>query len=362
MKKPIISEPLENVELAQIKGSHILIVDDNEMNQAFAIGILEDAGLRIDIAGNGQLALKMVQHTQYDVVFMDMLMPVMDGLTATKEIRKFEHLNLLPIVAMTANIKQSDRDKCTKAGMNDYVSKPIDINELYAALVKWIKPKAKPEKRLYREEKLQSNPLEEHLPTEIKGLNVEMALNRIMYNKPLYLKMLKKFVLGQRCVGNQIREALINNIYSEAERLAHTVKGLLACIGASELQTQAAHLEVCAKNKESYGEINPLIEKFSEGLGTLILELESFLPHGYKQNSLNIVEQKKAVEIIKKIKNLLAEYDPEAENLFSEYAQLIEPFIPEYYNKIAELIQAFDFENALNELQFVLKENSIDAV
>jgi CheY-like chemotaxis protein len=131
-------------QLALIKGARILLVEDNELNQEVAGEILTDAGFIVEIADNGRIAVDKTHlnvELPYDIVLMDMQMPVMDGVTATIEIRKDARFNAMPIVAMTANAMQQDKEKCLAAGMVDFVTKPIQPDELWAALLRWIKPK-----------------------------------------------------------------------------------------------------------------------------------------------------------------------------------------------------------------------------
>jgi PAS domain S-box-containing protein len=127
--------------LAKIRGARILVVEDNDLNQEVATGLLRDAGFLVDLAEDGQVALTKIRANHYDIVLMDMQMPVMDGVTATQEIRKEARFNDLPVVAMTANAMQVDRDRCLAAGMNDHVAKPIEPEDLWKTLLKWIKPK-----------------------------------------------------------------------------------------------------------------------------------------------------------------------------------------------------------------------------
>ncbi|WP_082914790.1 PAS domain S-box protein [Paramagnetospirillum marisnigri] len=127
-------------DLSSLRGALVLLVEDNDLNQQVASELLSDAGFIVDIAENGQVAVDKVLATSYDIVLMDMQMPVMDGVTATTEIRKLGFADL-PIVAMTANAMQVDRDLCSAAGMDDYLSKPIDCDALFAALLKWVRPR-----------------------------------------------------------------------------------------------------------------------------------------------------------------------------------------------------------------------------
>jgi CheY-like chemotaxis protein len=120
-----------------LRGLKVLLAEDNDFNQEVARGILSDAGLIVDVAGDGAAALRMAQADRYDIILMDMQMPVMDGVTATREIRRLMAQSTVPIVAMTANVMQEDRQRCFDAGMVDFVTKPIDPDQLLAVLLKW---------------------------------------------------------------------------------------------------------------------------------------------------------------------------------------------------------------------------------
>jgi signal transduction histidine kinase/CheY-like chemotaxis protein len=130
---------MENLDA--IKGAFILLVEDNEFNQQIACELLADAGFKVDVAENGLKSIEMLAKHTYDIVLMDMQMPVMDGTTATREIRKDGRFKDLPIVAMTANVMEADIKKCREAGMWDHIGKPIDPDELFGKLLKWVKPR-----------------------------------------------------------------------------------------------------------------------------------------------------------------------------------------------------------------------------
>ena len=123
--------------VAHLKGMKILLVEDNEVNQLVASRILRKAGFLVTIAQNGQEALEKVGEDDYGLVLMDIQMPVMDGLEATREIRKLRRYDSLPIVAMTAHAMSGDRELSIKSGMNDHVNKPIDVQELFKTIVRW---------------------------------------------------------------------------------------------------------------------------------------------------------------------------------------------------------------------------------
>jgi two-component system sensor histidine kinase/response regulator len=125
------------VDTVRTRGARVLLVEDNEINQEVAIGQLEDAEVNVDVADNGEIAVRMVKEKDYDLVLMDMQMPVMDGIEATKVIRADPRFETLPIVAMTANAMAADRDRCLEAGMNDHIAKPIDPDQLFNVLLRW---------------------------------------------------------------------------------------------------------------------------------------------------------------------------------------------------------------------------------
>lgn len=124
------------------RGARVLLVEDNEINQEVALGQLEDAEVQVDVAENGEIAVRMVQDNNYDLVLMDMQMPVMDGLEATRIIRADLRLVDLPIIAMTANAMAADRDRCLEAGMNDHIPKPIDPEELFRVMAQWTRSRS----------------------------------------------------------------------------------------------------------------------------------------------------------------------------------------------------------------------------
>jgi two-component system sensor histidine kinase/response regulator len=124
-------------EIARTRGTRVLLVEDNEINQEVAIGLLEDAAIQVDLAENGEIAVRMAQENDYDAILMDMQLPVMDGIEATRAIRSDARFRNLPIIAMTANAMAADREKCMNAGMNDHIGKPIDPDQLFSVPLRW---------------------------------------------------------------------------------------------------------------------------------------------------------------------------------------------------------------------------------
>jgi PAS domain S-box-containing protein len=231
--------------IASLRGARVLLVEDNDINQQVARELLQDAGIAVDVAENGEAALRRLQQSEYDLVFMDMQMPVMDGVEATRALRQVDRLAGLPVVAMTANAMEQDRQRCLNAGMNDFLAKPIDPQALRAALLRWISPAAV-QARTPREPRHPGY----DLPEGVAGLDTALGLANMAGKRGLYLAILRRYARGQRDVGQQIRRALGSGDRATAHRLSHTLKGLSANVGATQVQRLALALEQAIRERE----------------------------------------------------------------------------------------------------------------
>ena len=219
-----------------LRGAWLLLVEDNEVNQEVAQHILNDAGIRVDIASNGAIALAKIEENAYDGVLMDCQMPVMDGYQATRKLRQDPRYSNLPVIAMTANAMVGDKEKCLDAGMNDFIAKPIDVAQLFGTLARWIAPAAPQEMTV-----VVAQP-EAELPV-IAGLKMAEAMRRVGGNATLMRKLLDRFVETQFDAMQRIVAAIENNQLETAIREAHTLKGLAGNIGAGGLADSAARVE-----------------------------------------------------------------------------------------------------------------------
>jgi PAS domain S-box-containing protein len=264
-------EQKEAEVLKHIQGAHVLLVEDNEINQQVAREILEGAGLKVSLANNGQEAIDAIMKNEYDAVLMDVQMPVMDGYTATKAIRKWEggmrnkirkdadskskirdpksKIEGLPIIAMTAHAMAGDEDKSLQAGMNGHVTKPIDPDQLFATLQKWIQPDKKrvraeqPEASGAAEVITESVPGAQELPESLAGFDLEDGLKRLQWNETLYRKLLLDFSVNYVGSANEIRQALDAKDFEQAHSLVHNLKGLAGNLAATDLQAAAVEME-----------------------------------------------------------------------------------------------------------------------
>lgn len=227
------------------KGKSILLVEDNEVNQEVALGLLQDTGLRVTIANNGQEALEKIEQARFDLVLMDMQMPVMDGITATKRIRADKRWKELPIVAMTANAMTVDIERCTQAGMNDHLSKPIDIDKFYSVLKQFLQ-----EELILEESAIRPRDRANELMTssardlpKLTGIDVEQAIYRIGGNQQRYFEILRHFITSQQQELARIPALITEQDWESATRVAHTLKGSAANLGLDELAKIASEME-----------------------------------------------------------------------------------------------------------------------
>ena len=263
--------------LARLRGARVLLVEDNDINQEVAAGMLRLSGLVVDIAENGQEAIDQIRRSEYDIVLMDMQMPVMDGVTATQEIRKLDEYQHVPIVAMTANARQTDRELCLTAGMVDFITKPIEPDDLWRALLRWIPARGESESSLPSEVAESRGSLMGSAVLQIPGLDVAQGLRRAIGNIPLYLSLLRRFVAGQRSVGSELQALVQAQDWSAAEMVAHTLKGVAGNIGAHGLQAQAGRLEEAlrepARRPDAHAQASLLARQLAELIGDIEAQL-----------------------------------------------------------------------------------------
>jgi len=325
------------LRLAAIKGASVLLVEDNDLNQEVAAELLREAGLVVDLAGNGQIALDKVRAAHYDIVLMDIQMPVMDGITAIREIRKETRFRDLPVIAMTANAMQSDRDKCLAAGMNDHVAKPIEPEDLWTALLKWIKPSNMTASRNL-------------LPAQIEGLDMTKSLRRMLGKHSLYLSLLRKFAAGQKSAALEIRQALDNGDWTTAERIAHTLKGVSGNIGATGLIPLAADIVDAIRTHAPREKIDAMIDTLTPALANLIGELEDKLPVE-PVDAGGPVDPVALKALCDKLAALLDDDDSAAVDLLLANANLLNAAFPRSYREINSAIRSFDFAAARSALR-----------
>jgi len=337
----------QDISLTSIQGAQILLVEDNEVNQEFAIMLLESNGLHVDVANDGLEALHMVKLKQYDLVLMDIQMPNMDGLEASREIRKLkgEYFQNLPIVALSAHAMVGDMEKSLDAGMDDHVTKPINPDKLFEALVYYIHPKQN-SKELEKDQKNQ-NIVFKQKKTEL--IDYESGIYRAGNNQLGYLKILKSFCEKYKDFNHIIERLISQNNLVEAEKKTHEIKGVSGNIGAYELFKSSQ--EVDDLLKESIIPQKVQLESFKEILNKTITQIQQI---EYIENEISIKEfdPKEVLRLLQVIQENLEVNIVESEDAL----ELLIPYVQEGYYKskvdtIAQQIESFDTDLAMKTIQ-----------
>ncbi len=334
-------------EIQKIMGATILLAEDNEINQQVATELLEDEGFKVEIANNGKEVLDMLktseESSKYSLIFMDIQMPIMDGFTATQKIRKLSQYDSVPIVAMTADAMSEVREKCLELGMNDMVTKPIDPNEMFGAMVKWIKEDefriSNVKSRISKDKK----EIKETDIPEIPGLNIEIALGRMNNKKKLYLSILEKFYTNNQNFITEIKTTLEMDDFETTQRLIHTLKGVSGNIGAESLHEHTKLVETCIHEKDSV-KIEEELTKLDTELKELFANISLQLDIGEKTvtTELNITLVK---EIIPKLKKLLIAKSPKAKALIKELEKA--GISGDLFYEMKTKLNKYDFKNAI---------------
>ena len=277
-QKAKTSQTLNLEKYSNLKTLRVLLVDDNDVNQSVVKELLSLLKAHIVLASNGQEALNQLEKHSFDVVLMDIQMPIMDGIEATKRIRAQTMYASLPIIAMTANALSGDRERCLAAGMNDYIAKPIDPELLFKILDKWFDKGP-----ITNTEPIDTLPLpfadisvknEIDALYNIKNMAVDQALERLLYNKQFYLKLIHRFVNERKDIVDIIEAAIDNQDYAEASRQAHSFKSLAGTLGAIEIQDLALAVESSLNKGEDNRELR---DQLRVQLNNLIAQLKQAL-------------------------------------------------------------------------------------
>jgi two-component system, sensor histidine kinase and response regulator len=354
-----------------IHGARVLVVDDNDINLQVAREILEDLGLQVTMVNSGQEAVLLVNESQpFYAIFMDLHMPDMDGFEATKLIRTNSKNSTLPIIALTAHAMVGDREKCLLAGMNDYVSKPIVLNELYKCLNRWVLP-------FYRAEIVDKDVAEPiatkqqadrrfSLPN-LPGIDIKSGLQRVRGNKKLLAKLIIDFSEIINGSGPRLREMLKKGDRESAKHTVHSLKGLSGNISALHLHNVVKELEARIKD----GVQGVLLD---EQLSLFEKEVKSVMESAKLLKSLTkpvvpakvcdknfVVDFDKVKPLVLDLNNHFLAHDIKARKIFENLQeQLQDPTLQENMGRMESSISKLDFSSASNELVIIAKAIDID--
>jgi len=237
-----------------LRGAQILLVEDNPINREIALSVLGGAGIVVSVAHDGQEALHMLSRQRFDGVLMDCQMPVMDGYEATRALRQQPQWLDLPVIAMTANAMAGDRDKVLAAGMNDHVAKPINVNELFATLARWIRP-------------------DTAAPNEPPGIDRLAGIAATMGDEDLYLRLMRMFRDREMNFGQRFRAARAAGEMAAAMRMAHDLKNVTGTLAVRAVHRAATELERACIDEVDSGGIEPLLRNVERLLRPVMAEL-----------------------------------------------------------------------------------------
>ncbi|MES9855547.1 MAG: response regulator [Sedimenticola sp.] len=346
----------EEIEaINHLRGAHLLLVEDNTINQELALELLANNDITADLAENGQEALDAISSNHYDGVLMDVQMPVMDGYTATRKLRKNDEYQLLPVIAMTANAMVEDREQAKAVGMNDCITKPINVCDMFTTMARWITPStpltARPDTS---PDKIDT---ELDLP-DIPGLDTVAGLATTQGNTMLYHKLLSKYFDSRHDFCSTFREALEQGDIETAERLAHTLNGVSGNIGAVKVQAAASTLEAACSMKHDRAHLNSLMKVVEQLYKPVIDGLGDWLSAHAEteetEKTENIATDPERVsELLQQMRELLDDDDTDASELVGELVQATGSSIQT--DRLTRLIGNYDFRAAREVLDELIE-------
>ncbi|MBJ7551043.1 response regulator [Marinomonas ostreistagni] len=351
---------LEQHKFSSLSGATVLLVEDNEINRELAIELLAQQDINVVVAEHGEEAIERLEEQEFDLVLMDCQMPVMDGYQATKKLRAMSKYAQLPIIAMTANVLQQDIDKAIQAGMNDHISKPINLEQMFITMERWM-PKSKvatphefPD--VTTEVAPTDNSGLQDLPDHITNIDFVVGLQHTQ-TLGLYVRLLKRFIKAQADFPEQLETMMKQQQYQTATRLAHTLKGNSATLGMTQLSKLSSDLEMQIEQRlptdDTITQLKSELEAILKGLQEW---QDQYVEEMHQESDANIEEidnANKQVEL-EKLKAMLEQ------NLFEarDVAEGLTPYFKANQKvammEIKEAIDVYDFDQALERLDALL--------
>jgi len=335
-------------------GIRVLLVEDNEVNQQVAKELLESEGARVTIANHGGEAVTLLtegdQPPPFDVVFMDLQMPEMDGFAATRLLRARPQFRHLPIIAMTAHVMTEEVQRCFEAGMNDHVGKPIDPATFFATLARWTRVSSP--KAIDGRARPAQTQQEIALPA-MDGVDIPGGLERVAGNKRLYRDLLIQFAVKQGSIAQRITIALESGDRHQAERLAHSLKGAAGNLGIKKIFHFAGNLETAIR--DSRDGVEEMVQELASLLDRQSRTIEESLkaaPVGTTRERARPVDASELSAGLARLRQLLETSDADAPQVYAHLAPLLEATVaPSRLDALGAAVNAFDFETALVKLK-----------
>jgi CheY-like chemotaxis protein len=342
--------------MASLRGARLLLVEDNELNRELACELLESAGIELCLAVHGAEALDQLERdADFDGVLMDCQMPVMDGYTATRKIREQPRWANLPVIAMTADAMAGDRERALACGMNDHISKPLNVDDMFATLAKWIHPRAD-RGAMSADVPPVTTESAASLPASLPGIDLKAGLGTCMGKVELYLRLLRKFRSSHQAFCAEFLAARGQGDRSTTVRLAHTLRGTAGNIGAVEVANAAAALEqACLNDGTSDGVEQDLADRLVEVERCLTTVQEGLSVLGEPTScadSSSVPPGSEWHAQLAHVRSLLAESDTQALTALLKLQGLAsDPRMTEQLLRVVRQAECFDFDQALELLE-----------
>jgi len=337
--------------------ARVLVVDDNDMNRQILRTMLEHIGVQISEAKNGIEAVDRVDAEEFDLVLMDIQMPALDGRSAARAIRNLDsdYSTNLPIIAMTAHAFDEHRVESLSAGMNGHLTKPIELETLYAELQRWLPAKEQP---LGNVASSVENVEYSDLEAALQGVDVKAGIHRVVDNRQIYLELLKKFVEQFSSFEADLHKKLTDGEQKEAIRCAHTLKGVAGGLGATQLQNLAGQLE----EQLTHQQLPAILPEVIQTLDSLLIAING-LPELNSQESTQDKLPGSAAELQEIFNHLLAPLKSfQVQEVKQQLGRLQEKQWPEEsadtLRQLEKLIEQYQFNPAVKLVESLLSNPS----
>ncbi len=341
--------------MRKLRGARLLLVEDNEMNQELAMELLGNAGIEVVLATNGQEALDVLAaDARFDGVLMDCQMPVMDGYTATRRIRRNPDWLTVPIIAMTANVIDGEREKVLAVGMCDHIGKPLNVNAMFETLARWIVPANPADPAPGTDTQPMTKTPPGMLP-DMPGIDTKAGLATTMNNPSLYRKLLVKFRGSQGDFAETFALARRGPDSTAAARAAHTLKGTAGNIGAKEVQRTAGQLEYACRDMVRQDEIDRLLAVTLDALQPVIDGL-AILDADMAEADAAPLDTRELQPLLERLLALLENDDLAAGDAAEELVASTKGTpLAEEVKKVALAVAGFDVDAAIEAIRGIIE-------